>query len=65
MFRPKVRQNRNTGPFCFGEVKTVANVANFLLGDFGYEVHEGFRAKLEDIDAVDTLKDYLENSSEK
>ena len=43
----------------------MANVGNFLLGDFGYEVLEGFRAKLEDIDAVDTLKDYLENSSKK
>ena len=45
------------------EVKTVSNVGNFLLGDFGYDILEEFRYKLDDIDAVDTLRDFLENSN--
>ena len=47
------------------EVKTVSSVGNWLLGDFGYDILEDFRVKLEDIDAVDTLKDYLDNSDRK
>ena len=47
------------------EVKTVPNIGNFLLGDYGYDILEEFRLKLDDIDAVDTLRDYLENTTKK
>ena len=47
------------------EVKTVPNIGNFLLGDYGYDIIEEFRHKLDDIDAVDTLRDYLENTTKK
>ena len=45
------------------EVKTVPNIGSFLLGDYGYDILEEFQVRLDDIDAVDTLRDYLENTS--
>ena len=44
-----------------GIVKQVPNIASFLQGSNGYDVLEDFKEQLDDINGIDSLKDYLAN----
>jgi len=43
-----------------GEVKQVPDISAFLKGQFGYQMLEEFHEKLNDIDAIDGLKSFIE-----
>jgi len=44
-----------------GIVRQVPNITSFLQGANGYDVLEDFKEQLDDINAIDSLKDYLAN----
>jgi len=44
-----------------GIVKQVPNIASFLQGANGYDILEDFKEQIDDINGVDSLKDYLAN----
>ena len=48
-----------------GIVKQVPDIASFLQGANGYDILEGFKDTLDDINGIDSLKDYLENYKKK
>lgn len=48
-----------------GIVKQVPNITSFLQGANGYDVLEDFKEQLDDINGIDSLKDYLANCSKK
>ena len=45
-----------------GESKQVPDIANFLNGDYGYDVLLDFKGKLDDVYALDSLRDFLSNA---
>ena len=44
-----------------GIVKQVPNIANFLEGANGYDILTDFKENLDDINCMESLKDYLDN----
>jgi len=44
-----------------GIVKQVPNIASFLQGANGYDILEDFKEQIDDINGIDSLKDYLAN----
>jgi len=42
-----------------GEVKQVSNIGQFLQGSFGFSVLEEFKKKLDELNAIESLKSYL------
>ena len=44
-----------------GIVKQVPNIASFLQGANGYDILEDFKEQLDDINGIESLKDYLAN----
>ena len=48
-----------------GIVKQVPNIASFLQGANGYDILEDFKEQLDDINGIESLKDYLANCKNK
>ena len=44
-----------------GSVKQVPNIASFLEGANGYDILTDFKENLDDINCMESLKDYLDN----
>jgi len=44
-----------------GIVKQVPNITSFLQGANGYDILEDFKEQLDDVNGIDSLKDYLAN----
>ena len=54
--------NRNTiTDHRLGIVKQMPNIASFLQGTNGYDIFEDFKEKMDDINGIESLKDYLAN----